>query len=85
MPPWQTATAVVSGGPYRLSRNPMYLGMALTHAGIGLWFNSIWILLMLAPVVWWLRTRVIPLEEAYMENKFGQPYRDYCTQVRRWF
>lgn len=84
MPPWQTATTVVTAGPYRFTRNPMYLGMALVHAGIGLWFASLWILLMLAPALWWIQTRVIAREEAYMAEKFGKPFRDYCSQVRRW-
>lgn len=84
LPPWETATTVVIKGPYRFTRNPMYLGMALIHAGLGLCFSSLWILLMLIPVLWWIRTRVITSEEAYMEAKFGQPYRDYCARVRRW-
>lgn len=84
LPPWETATAVVIRGPYRFTRNPMYLGMALIHAGIGLCFTSLWILLALIPVLWWINTRVIAREEAYMAEKFGQPYRDYCAKVRRW-
>lgn len=84
LPPWETATAVVIKGPYRITRNPMYLGMALIQAGIGLCFSSLWILLMLIPELWWIQNRVILPEEAYMENKFNQPYRDYCARVRRW-
>lgn len=84
LPPWATATTVVIRGPYRFTRNPMYLGMALVQAGIGLCFSSLWILLLLIPALWWVRTQVIAKEEAYMEEKFGQPYRDYCGQVRRW-
>ncbi len=84
LPPWATATAVVVRGPYRFTRNPMYLGMALVQGGIGLCFSSLWILLMLLPELWWVRHKVIAREEAYMEEKFGQPYRDYCARVGRW-
>lgn len=84
MPPWETASAVVMRGPYRFTRNPMYLGMALIHAGVGLGLTSVWILLMLVPVLWWINTRVIAREERYMAEKFGQSYQDYCQTVRRW-
>lgn len=84
LPPWTPATQVVIRGPYRFTRNPMYVGMALIQAGIGLCLGSLWILLMLIPVLWWIRQHVITPEEAYMEAKFGQTYRDYCAQVRRW-
>ncbi|MDX1497117.1 MAG: isoprenylcysteine carboxylmethyltransferase family protein [Salinisphaeraceae bacterium] len=84
LPPWAAASAVVVQGPYRFTRNPMYLGMACIHASIGLAFTSWWILLSLIPTLWWVNKRVILKEEAYMAEKFGQPYKDYCASVRRW-
>lgn len=84
LPPWETATAVVVSGPYRFSRNPIYLGMALIHVGLGLFFASLWIVLSVIPVLWWVQQRVILAEEAYMQAKFGKVYGAYRDRVRRW-
>ncbi len=84
LPPWTPTTQLVIRGPYRITRNPMYLGMAMIQAGLGLCLGSLWILFMLVPVLWWIRHKVIAAEEAYMEEKFGNAYRDYCGRVRRW-
>jgi protein-S-isoprenylcysteine O-methyltransferase Ste14 len=82
--PMRPTAALTFAGPYRFSRNPMYLGLALVHAGLALLGNALWPLLALIPVVWVVRTQVIDKEERYLEAKFGAPYRDYRARVRRW-
>ena len=77
-------TALVSEGPYRFSRNPMYIGLALLTTGAALFFDSLWPLLFLPFVVLVVRAHVVLPEERYLESKFGQSYRDYKARVRRW-
>jgi protein-S-isoprenylcysteine O-methyltransferase Ste14 len=83
--PWKTPSSFVTDGVYRWTRNPMYLGMALIYAGIALRADSLVTLLLLIPVLLWIRRNVIDREEAYMETRFGEPYRAYKGSVRRWF
>lgn len=82
--PWTTTTAIVGAGPYRFTRNPMYLGMVLLCVGAAVLLSNWWILA-LTPVcalaLWWFAIRP---EEAYLENKFGENYRAYKRRVRRW-
>lgn len=82
--PWQPSSAIVDTGIYRLTRNPMYLGMALIYAGIALALDSGLALVLLIPVLIVIRYAVIGREEAYLEGKFGEPYRRYKGRVRRW-
>jgi protein-S-isoprenylcysteine O-methyltransferase Ste14 len=77
-------TAVVDAGPYRFTRNPIYLGMVLTLIGLGIAFNSLWLMLTLVPFALLIRYGVIAREEAYLERKFGDVYRRYLARVRRW-
>lgn len=84
MNPHEPSTALTFDGPYRFTRNPMYLGMACILAGLAFIGNALWPLLALIPVVWWIETQVIAREEAYLEAKFGAPYLDYKKRVRRW-
>ena len=77
-------TALVSGGPYRFSRNPMYASLVLLTMGAALAFDTLWPLFLLPFVVLVVRANVILPEERYLEAKFGQPYRDYKARVRRW-
>lgn len=85
IPTFHAATALVSDGVYRYSRNPMYAGMILVFVGVGFVAHTWWALVLL-PVMWLvLRYGVIAREEAYMEAKFGQAYRDYKSRVRRGF
>ena len=79
------ATALVTDGPYRFSRNPIYLGLTLIYAGIGLAANSLWTIVLLIPLLAIIRYGVIAREEAYLERKFGEKYVHYQTSVRRWF
>ena len=82
--PGQPTTALVTEGPYRYTRNPIYLGMTLLITALGLLANSLWFIPLAAAFMLTLQTQVIRYEEAYLENKFGDDYRAYKGQVRRW-
>ncbi|MBU6509831.1 MAG: isoprenylcysteine carboxylmethyltransferase family protein [Gammaproteobacteria bacterium] len=82
--PHVPTTALTSDGPYRLTRNPMYLAMALVCVGIGLAFNMLWPLVSVPVVMALVDRMVIAREERYLETKFGDQYRDYRKRVRRW-
>ncbi len=77
-------TDVVTGGIYRLSRNPIYLSMILCLLGIALWVDSLWILLFAILLAVILQKGVIEPEERYLERKFGERYLRYKATVRRW-
>ena len=77
-------TAVLTSGPYRLSRNPIYLSFTLLQLGIGLWANNAWVVALLVPTLVLMSYGVIAREERYMEQKFGDEYRRYQAAVRRW-
>lgn len=82
--PFAAPSRFVARGPYRLSRNPMYLTLITAYLGGTLMFGSAWPLLtLIAPVVILSRV-VIPQEEAHMQATFGDSYRAYCASVRRW-
>ena len=82
--PWHPTTALVTGGVYRFTRNPIYLGMAVGQLGIAICGASFGAALMIVPAVIIIQTQVIAREETYLEAKFGQSYRDYKARVRRW-
>jgi protein-S-isoprenylcysteine O-methyltransferase Ste14 len=82
--PYKTTTAIVTSGPYRLSRNPGYLGMALTYAGICLLAGALWALVPLIAAVIVIDRGVIRREERYLQAKFGQEYLRYKAHTRRW-
>lgn len=82
--PWKPTTALVTDGPYRLSRNPMYVGMTLGYLGVALWRNVAWPVMALPVVLWVMQVGVIVREERYLESLFGEEYRAYCRRVRRW-
>jgi protein-S-isoprenylcysteine O-methyltransferase Ste14 len=77
-------TTIAETGPYRFTRNPIYLGMVLGLIGLAIAFNSLWLLMALVPFALVIRYGVITREEAYLERKFGDVYRRYHTRVRRW-
>ena len=83
--PTNTPTdAIVAGGPFRFSRNPIYLSMILLHIGVGAWTNSLWFFVLAAIFVALLTGGVILREERYLERKFGDQYLTYKSRVRRW-
>lgn len=84
-PPWRPVTSLVTTGIYRVTRNPMYLGMALIYAGLAMLMNSFTALLLLPVVLLIIQTQVIAREERYLFGKFGAEYAAYKTQVGRWF
>jgi protein-S-isoprenylcysteine O-methyltransferase Ste14 len=75
---------IVANGPYRFTRNPIYIGMLLGQAGLAVGFDSLWILATLVPFYLVIRYGVIAREEAYLESKFGDVYLSYKSRVRRW-
>ena len=84
VPTNQPTTVIVDSGPYRFSRNPIYLAMFLLLVGLAIWLDTLWLLATLAVFAWVIRYGVVAREEAYLERKFGEPYRGYCARVRRW-
>ena len=84
VPTNRPTTTIVDTGPYRFTRNPIYLGMFLLYVGIGLAVRSPWILILTLPLAITIRYGVVGREEAYLERRFGDAYRDYTSRVRRW-
>jgi protein-S-isoprenylcysteine O-methyltransferase Ste14 len=82
--PYSPSEAIVTDGPYRLTRNPGYLGMALTYAGIAIASNAPWALVPLPVAISVIDRGVVAREERYLERKFGAQYTDYKRRVRRW-
>jgi protein-S-isoprenylcysteine O-methyltransferase Ste14 len=82
--PYEPPTALLTGGVYAYSRNPLYLGAARVYAGIACGANSLWALLLLVPALLVIRYGVIAREERYLARRFGEDYRRYAAQVRRW-
>jgi protein-S-isoprenylcysteine O-methyltransferase Ste14 len=77
-------TTIVGAGPYRFSRNPIYLAFSLLQLGLALWVNSRSLLATLVPAVALMQFVVIPREERYLEARFPSEYLTYKTSVRRW-
>ena len=77
-------TTIVGAGPYRFSRNPIYLAFSLLVLGAAVWMNSVWLLATLVVAVALMHFVVIRREEEYLERKFGAQYLDYNRTVRRW-
>ena len=82
--PLKPTTALVTEGPFRYSRNPIYLALTLLYVGVALLMNALAILLLVVPALVVLHYGVIAREEAYLTRKFGEAYRQYMAQVRRW-
>ncbi len=85
VPSTRPVRALVTTGIHGWSRNPIYVGMFLVYAGIGLAARSPWVLVLALPVAVTLRYGVVAREEAYLERRFGDAYRAYKARVRRWF
>lgn len=84
VPTPQPTTALVTTGPYRYSRNPIYIGLTLLYAGIAIGADNPWALVLLVPVLLVMRYGVVAREEAYLVHKFGSGYESYRARVRRW-
>lgn len=84
LPGNQPTTTIVRAGPYRFSRNPIYLAFSLFQLGIAMWVNSLWLILTLIVAVAIISLVVIPREERYLEARFPSDYSDYKASVRRW-
>ena len=82
--PNRPATTLILTGTYRVSRNPMYVGLTLLYAGIMTFFQVTWGLALLPLVVWLITAWVIRPEERYLEWKFGSEYTEFKARVRRW-
>jgi protein-S-isoprenylcysteine O-methyltransferase Ste14 len=82
--PTRPTTVLTFRGPYRFTRNPMYLSLAFLQIGVALLANALWPLLFAIPVLWLVRRIVIDREESYLERKFGNEYLAYKQRVRRW-
>ena len=82
--PSEPSTALVIAGPYRFTRNPIYIGFTLAYFGFAIVLTSMWVLLLLVPVLVILQRGVVLAEEAYLERKFGDAYRKYKARVPRW-
>lgn len=84
MMPYKPTTAIIESGPFGISRNPLYVGMTIAYVGISLVANSVWPLLLLPLALLMMHRGVIVREEQYLEQKFGDPYLEYKSRVRRW-
>jgi protein-S-isoprenylcysteine O-methyltransferase Ste14 len=82
--PSEPSTALVTTGPYRFTRNPIYIGFVLAYFGFAIVLTSMWVLLLLIPVLAILQRGVVVPEEAYLRRKFGDAYRKYQARVPRW-
>lgn len=82
--PTEPATVLVTEGPFRYTRNPLYLSMALFYVGVSMLVNALWAMLLLPAVMLVINRGVIEREERYLERKFGEKYIQYKEQVRRW-
>src|SRR5207249_1240479 len=83
--PAEPALTIVRGGPFRFTRNPMYLALCLLQVALGFFLNDWFTLLFVVPLALILHYGVILREERYLTAKFGEPYLQLKRQVRRWF
>jgi protein-S-isoprenylcysteine O-methyltransferase Ste14 len=83
--PLKPTTAIVTTGPFRFSRNPLYLALTLLYLGLTLAFNTWWGIVVLVPLLIIMHYGVVLREERYLEQKFGETYRQYRSTVRRYF
>ncbi|HEU4625662.1 MAG TPA: isoprenylcysteine carboxylmethyltransferase family protein [Steroidobacteraceae bacterium] len=82
--PFERSTVLVTDGSYRITRNPMYVGMVMILAGIALLLGTVGPWLPIPIFVWVIRSRFILGEERFLEELFGQQYLEYKSRVRRW-
>jgi protein-S-isoprenylcysteine O-methyltransferase Ste14 len=84
VPTNKPVTAIVTDGPYRFSRNPIYVALTALSVGVAVWANSYWMLGLLLPTLVIMNVGVIAREERYLTAKFGDAYLAYKARVRRW-
>jgi len=84
LPALRPTSVIVASGPYRFTRNPMYVGLVLAYIGIALLANTVWQFLLLPAGVLAVDRYVIRREERYLAAKFGEEYNAYRRHVRRW-
>jgi len=82
--PDRAASALVIAGPYRLTRNPMYLGLGFVYLGIAIAGQSVWAIILLPLVLIVIQRHAIEPEEAFLKRRFGANYVHYTLRVRRW-
>jgi protein-S-isoprenylcysteine O-methyltransferase Ste14 len=82
--PTEPTRALVAGGPFSFTRNPLYLSLTLLYAGIASLVNALWAMLLLPVALFVINRGVIDREEQYLERKFGEQYVSYKKKVRRW-
>ena len=82
--PWKPTPEIISGGVYRFTRNPMYVGMALLQTGIGIGLANGWVIALVPAVLVVIYRTAIRHEEVYLTHEFGDAYLDYKKSVRRW-
>jgi protein-S-isoprenylcysteine O-methyltransferase Ste14 len=82
--PIRPSTTLVVAGPYRFTRNPMYLGLTLLTIALSLFLNTWWPIILLVPTLIVIQSFVIAREESYLRRRFGAEYDAYTCQVRRW-
>ena len=82
--PFSPATHLVTTGPYRFTRNPMYVGMFLALFGVAAILGTFSPLAVIPPFVWWIRRRFVLEEEAMLHERFGAEYAAFTKRVRRW-
>lgn len=80
----ERTNTIVRTGPYRFSRNPIYLAFILFVLGLAVWLNNLWLLVTLVPAVLIIAMVVIPREERFLERNFHDHYSSYKARVRRW-
>ena len=82
--PWKPTPSIIESGPYRFTRNPMYLQIVIVCVGFALILQNPWILLLTPFAAWALYALAIRPEEEYLERKFGEQYLAYKRRVPRW-
>lgn len=82
--PFKPTDGIVTTGPYRFSRNPIYLAFIMLQVGVGVWAEGTWIIITVLPATAIIFFGVILKEERYLEKKFGEEYLEFRTRVRRW-
>ncbi len=82
--PYTPTRTITARGPYRLTRNPIYLGDVIVYAGIAILIDTLWALPLLLLAIATVQRGVILREERYLERRFGEAYLQYKRRVRRW-